>query len=216
MDNKMLPANIDSSWHAFLNDGGFKMINKIAAETGKNINPDAENVLRFLKVNLDNVKVVILGQDPYPQKGIATGRAFEVGGLASWRQNFRQISLKNIVRLLHKNYNRIFSYEDILSFRQIQNEIETGKFPILPPDKLFESWENQGVLLLNTSFTCIPGMPGSHELIWHDFSCRLLSYISSRLECHWFLWGKHSQQRMVYIKKGIFHISRHPKQDPRK
>lgn len=210
MDNKMLPANIDSSWHAFLNDGGFKMINKIAAETGENINPDAENVLRFLKVNLDNVKVVILGQDPYPQKGIATGRAFEVGGLASWRQNFRQISLKNIVRLLHKNYNRIFSYEDILSFRQIQNEIETGKFPILPPDKLFESWENQGVLLLNTSFTCIPGMPGSHELIWYDFSCRLLSYISSRLECHWFLWGKHSQQRMVYIKKGIFHISRHP------
>jgi uracil-DNA glycosylase len=104
MDNKMLPANIDSSWHAFLNDGGFKMINKIAAETGKNINPDAENVLRFLKVNLDNVKVVILGQDPYPQKGIATGRAFEVGGLASWRQNFRQISLKNIVRLLQKNY----------------------------------------------------------------------------------------------------------------
>lgn len=204
MDNKMLPANIDSSWHAFLNDGGFKMINKIAAETGKNINPDAENVLRFLKVNLDNVKVVILGQDPYPQKGIATGRAFEVGGLASWRQNFRQISLKNIVRLLHKNYNRIFSYEDILSFRQIQNEIETGKFPILPPDKLFESWENQGVLLLNTSFTCIPGMPGSHELIWHDFSCRLLSYISSRLECHWFLWGKHSQQRMVYIKREYF------------
>lgn len=210
MKNKMLPANVDSSWYGFLNGGGFKMIAGIAAETGENINPDAENVLRFLKVNLDNVKVVILGQDPYPQKGTATGRAFEVGGLVSWRQNFKQVSLKNIIRLLHKNYNGISSYEDILSFRQIQNEIETGKFPILPPDKLFESWENQGVLLLNTSFTCIPGSPGSHEHLWHDFSCRLLSYISSQRECHWFLWGKHSQQRMMHIKKGIFHISRHP------
>ncbi|NLG88834.1 MAG: uracil-DNA glycosylase [Clostridiaceae bacterium] len=210
MRNRMLPENIDSSWHDFLNGGGFEMIDGIAAETGDNINPEAGKVLRFLKVNLDNVKVVILGQDPYPQKGAATGRAFEVGGLTSWLQNFKQVSLKNIVRLIYKSYNRISSYEDILPFKQIQREIETGRFPILPPDKLFESWENQGVLLLNTSFTCIPGVPGSHELLWHDFSCRLLSYISSRIDCHWFLWGKSPLQRMMHIKKGIFHISRHP------
>jgi uracil-DNA glycosylase len=204
MDNKMLPANIDSSWHAFLNDGGFKMINKIAAETGKNINPDAENVLRFLKVNLDNVKVVILGQDPYPQKGIATGRAFEVGGLASWRQNFRQISLKNIVRLLHKNYNRIFSYEDILSFRQIQNEIETGKFPILPPDKLFESWENQGVLLLNTSFTCIPGMPGSHELYGMTFPVGFYHTYLHGLNAIGFFGGNIRSREWCILKREYF------------
>jgi len=73
-----------------------------------------------------------ISHDPYPEKGIATGRAFEVGGLKSWEQPFRQVSLKNIIRLIHKSYNNITRYEDIPSFTEIKKEIKAGRFPILP------------------------------------------------------------------------------------
>ncbi len=206
----MLPEQIDYTWDGFLKNEVFAMLKEIYAKTGENVNPCTRNILRFLRVNLENVKVVVLGQDPYPQLGMATGRAFEVGGLTSWQQPFRQVSLKNMIRLLHKNYHRIGRYEDILSFNQIRKEIEAKAFPILPPDQLFVSWERQGVLLLNTSFSCIPGKPGSHKHLWCDFSKQLLQYISSNAKYHWFLWGKDAAEKKVLLQQGTFHISRHP------
>lgn len=198
------------SWNDFLTAERVAELNNILQRLGESVNPCTENALRFLKTDLSKTKVVILGQDPYPQECIATGRAFEVGGLKSWQQNFRQVSLKNIVRLLHKNYCGITSYENILSFDQIRQEIKLGRFPILPPDELFDSWEAQGVLLLNTSFTCIPGVPGSHENIWASFSSELINFISNKRQLHWFLWGKRAFEKKVFIHTGVIHISRHP------
>jgi len=87
-----------------------------------------------------------LGQDPYPQTGVATGRAFEVGTLKSWNQPFKNISLKNILRALYKAYSG-----QIIKFSQLKEKFD-NEFSVLPPGKLFEHWEKQGVLLLNTSF----------------------------------------------------------------
>lgn len=201
---------IHPSWMDFLNPERIQMLAEIAQKVGDRINPNSEYVLRFLQTDLSEVKVIILGQDPYPQQGMATGRAFEVGGLESWHQSFRQVSLKNIVRLLHKDYWGITRYEDIHSFTMIKQEMKQGKFPILPPNALFSSWERQGVLLLNTSFTCIPGIPGSHEGFWKAFTKELLGYLSANPRLHWFLWGKHACEKMACIQSGIVHASRHP------
>lgn len=206
----LLPDNIHGSWTDFLSSERIEAIKDISLKIGENVNPECKNVLRFLSINLSNVKVVILGQDPYPEKGAATGRAFEVGGLKSWDQPFKQVSLKNIIRLIHKSYNNIARYEDILSFNQVKKEIKEGRFPLLPPDKLFVSWEKQGVLLLNTSFSCIPNCPESHSPLWQDFSRQLIGYISGRADIYWFLWGKHAISMKQAIKKGNFFISRHP------
>lgn len=207
----LIPIDAHSSWDNLLIEEVREELKSIEERIGRNINPDYENVLRFLKCNLNDIKVVILGQDPYPEKGRATGRAFEVGDLHSWNDKFRQVSLKNIIRLLYKNYNNIEEYNKILKFSEIQTEIKEGRFNIAPPDKIFKSWERQGVLLLNTYLSVEHGITGSHISIWEPFSVRLLEYISEEnSNISWFLWGKQAEEKSKYIKQGKLYISRHP------
>ncbi len=199
------------SWSEFLNKGTIATLEEIDKKIGDNINPEPENVLRFLQNDLKSIKVVILGQDPYPEKGRATGRAFEVGDLHDWNAKFRQVSLKNIIRLIHKNYNNIEDYNEIKKISTIQGEISSGQFKILEPDQIFKSWERQGVLLLNTYLSVEPGKPGSHIDIWETFSISLLKYISStNKNISWFLWGKQAEDKAQYILSGKKYISRHP------
>lgn len=207
----LIPKDYHPSWNKFLTDDIISELDSIEMKIGSNINPAHENVLRFMKNNVYDIKVVILGQDPYPEKGRATGRAFEVGDLLSWNQKFRQVSLKNIIRLIYKNYNNINEYKDIKRFSEIQEEIKEGKFIILPPDKIFKSWEKQGVLLLNTYLSVEAGVTGSHISIWQNFSEELLKFMSEEnRNINWFLWGRMAEDKKQFIKYGKYYISRHP------
>jgi uracil-DNA glycosylase len=207
----LIPIDAHPSWNNFLTDSIILELETIERKIGSNINPAPENVLRFMKCNLYDIKVVILGQDPYPETGRATGRAFEVGDLTSWNQKFRQVSLKNIIRLIYKNYNGISEYSDIKKFSEIQKEIKEGKFSILPPHKIFKSWEKQGVLLLNTYLSVEAGITGSHISIWQKFSEELLKFISDEnRNISWFLWGRMAEEKKQFIKYGKYYISRHP------
>ena len=209
--SKLLPLDVHNSWKGFLDDTILNELLLIEEKIRDNHTPPAENVLRFMVNDLDALKVIILGQDPYPEKGRATGRAFEVGDMTLWNASFKQVSLKNIVRLLHKTYNNIENYDDIKSFNQIKEEIEKGQFNILPPHELFKSWERQGVLLLNSYLTCEVGKPGSHREIWPEFAGRLIEYISGRKPgLKWFLWGKNANSYSEHIIKGKIYSSRHP------
>ena len=207
----LIPIDAHPSWNNFLTDSIILELETIERKIGSNINPAPENVLRFMICNLYDIKVVILGQDPYPERGRATGRAFEVGDLTSWNQKFRQVSLKNIIRLIYKNYNGISEYSDIKKFSEIQKEIKEGKFSILPPHKIFKSWEKQGVLLLNTYLSVEAGITGSHISIWQKFSEELLKFISEEnRNISWFLWGRMAEEKKQFIKYGKYYISRHP------
>ncbi len=200
-----------SSWSEFLNEETMNKLHDIDVKIGDNINPEPENVLRFLNNDLNSIKVVILGQDPYPEKGRATGRSFEVGDLHDWNDKFRQVSLKNIIRLIHKNYNNVENYNEIRKFSTIQEEIKSGKFNILAPGEIFKSWEKQGVLMLNTYLSVEAGKSGSHIDIWEDFSINLLKFISTKnKDISWFLWGKQAEDKAQYIVDGEKYISRHP------
>jgi len=207
----LLPINIHNSWNDFLTKEIVEELNNIEQRIGTNINPEKSSVLRFLQCDLKNIKATILGQDPYPEKGRATGRAFEVGDLHSWNDKFRQVSLKNIIRLIHKGYNNINDYKDIKKFSEIQEEIKAGTFKVLPPNEIFSSWEKQGVLLLNTYLSVEAGITGSHIAIWEPFNTKLLDFISNENKnINWFLWGKQAEDKKKYIKNGTFYISRHP------
>lgn len=181
---------IDPSWNNFITTETIEMLGSISTTINNtNYTPDTQSVLRFLKIPLNNVKVIILGQDPYPQQGVATGRAFEVGTLKSWNQTFNNISLKNIVRALYHTYQG-----EYLKFSNIKTQI--GKsFLIKGPDQLFVEWEKQGVLLLNTSFTCEIGKSNSHEKIWKPFTLLLLDFIAkNNTDATWFLWGNNAKE----------------------
>ena len=210
----LLPNNIHSSWNDFLTEDIIDEINYIEEQIGNDFNPyPPEKVLRFLTIDLNNVKVLLQGMDAYPtpDRNIPTGRAFEVGTLTSWNSKFRQVSLKNIVRLLYKTYNNIESYNDIKKFSEIQKDITSGKFKILPPNEIFESWEKQGVLCINIYPTCKIGRPGSHKELWKNFSIKLIEYISTtNPNIKWFLWGNESISSKKYIKSGEIYESRHP------
>jgi len=208
---EIIPSTFHASWDEFLNEEMLEKLWEIQTAVIDKCTPDKENIMKFLQNDLYSLKVVILGQDPYPEKGAATGRAFEVNGLCSWNSSFRQVSLKNIVRLLHKSYNNIEEYDYILSYSQIKREIEQGIFDILPPSQLFKSWEQQGVLLLNSYLTCEEGNPGSHRELWNSFTCSLLSFISEKKsELYWFLWGRNANVFSSCVKKGIIYSCRHP------
>lgn len=207
----LLPNNISPSWKEFLTEDILNELSLIEEKIGDNYTPSKEKIMKFLTTDLIKAKVCIVGQDVYYQPGVATGRSFEVGGLTSWGKPFKQVSLKNIVRLIHKSYRGITEYKDIKKFSEIIKEIEEKEFNILSPDKLFISLEEQGVLFLNTYLTCEENKPNSHRAIWEEFSIKLFSYISKkRPDLNWFLWGKEAISKKEYIKKGVIHQSRHP------
>lgn len=207
----LLPNNVSPSWNEFLTEEVIEMLNKIEDDIGADYTPQKDKIMRFLTVDLDNMKVCLVGQDVYYQPGIATGRSFEVNGLTSWHTPFPQTSLRNILRLIYKSYNGIENYDEIKKFKEILLEIENKEFLILSPNELFDSLEKQGVLFLNTYLTCKIGNAKSHRHIWEAFSVKLFEYISIRKpEMYWFLWGTEAQLQKQHISNGVIYECRHP------
>ncbi len=169
--------------------------------------PPRRLIFRFAGTDLSQVRAVILGQDPYPQPGAATGRSFEVAGLSSWQGAIRQSSLRNIVRAIYRAETG-----ELLPWREVQARIADGRFRILPPDRLWDALEAQGVLFLNAYLTCRPGAPLSHKRLWQPFAQELVSYIDRRrgAEAAWFLWGADARGYGAYILHGKRYESRHP------
>lgn len=166
----LILPNMHNSWDGFFNDSIRYELARIEREIGTDHTPSQKDVLRFSKLDLNNIKVVILGQDPYKPEGVANGRAFQPNGLVNWSQTFRQVSLKNILRAIYATYYNITNYDLIPSYKDIVNKIEHSKFNIKQPVEWFDSLENQGVLFLNTSLTCKIGESNSHKEIWKHFS----------------------------------------------
>jgi uracil-DNA glycosylase len=172
--------------------------------------PKEKNIFLALSSPISELKVVILGQDPYFQYGAATGLAFEVGTLTSFTLPFPQKSLQNIIRVIYSSYQ----YK-LKTFSEIRDNILSSDFIILPPNKLFKSWKKQGVLLLN-SYLTVESSNGSntgttHKEFWEEFSKELITYISNRNKnLIYFLWGAHAQKYEKFIFSGITYKCNHP------
>lgn len=203
----LYPLNIHETFLPFIEENKI-LLEEIEAALPFSYCPQPPLVLRFMKQNLLKVRVIILGQDPYPDPRAATGRCFEVGYLKSWVEPFRQVSLKNIVRALYHCYT---GFDPYTPYSVIKENMKNNQFVLPSPDRMFSYWEEQGVLLLNTTFTCAPGLPGSHRELWRSFTNSLLHYIcKSNSEISWFLWGGTAQDFSPLISSGVKYISRHP------
>lgn len=103
---------------------------------GRKYLPAAEHILRAFQQPFDDVKVIIVGQDPYPTPGHAIGLSFAVAP---------------DVRPLPKSLVNIYNeYRDDLGYP-------------LPANGDLTPWSEQGVLLLNRSLSVAPGTPASHR-----------------------------------------------------
>ncbi len=200
---------VHPSWESFFISRRLEELEQIEERIGFDFTPPAERVLRFAGTDLARVKIVILGQDPYPQRGTATGRSFEVGGINSWNELKRNASLVNILKLLHMN---CLGRSDIAPVQKVREDIESGIFPVLPPDRLFSHWEAQGVLMLNAALTCEVNNSGSHSEIWTPFVHEALSHVAENCpQAKWFLWGRNAQQFCSFVPESARYESHHPR-----
>ena len=187
IDDFMNKYNIDESYRDFFNiekvSNIQNFINNLNFES-KEYTPSEEKIFRALEMKVEDIKVCILGKDPYFQKGVATGLAFEVNK-DSWNDESINTSLKNILKLIYKTYTG-----EIKDINYIRKMIENNKFKILAPNLLFESWMKQGVLLLNSSLTTLVGSAGMHHKFWTPIIKELIEYISSKNnDITYLLWG---------------------------
>ncbi|VWL85336.1 uracil-DNA glycosylase [Oceanivirga miroungae] len=167
--------------------------------------PSNDLIFKALETSISDKKVCILGKDPYFQPNVATGLAFEVRK-KSWASVEINASLRNILKLIYYSYTN-----DRKEIREIRDEIDKGKFKILPPDKIFSSWEKQGVLLLNTGLTVELNNAGSHIYFWEKITKDLIKYISSKNKnITYLLWGKEAQNYEKEIQNGNIIKHNHP------
>ena len=198
--------DVHGSWTKFLNGEAKKLLSDIEARIDGPYTPGPDAALRFFCVDLSGVKIIALGQDPYPQPGAATGRAFEVS-LTGWDQKFRQSSLRNILRSIHASYRLC----EPKTLNEIRDEIESGVFKLPPPDRIFDHWQEQGALFINTAFTCAVNSPGSHGALWKPFTESLIKYIAAENEnIIWFLWGGAAQRYEPLLNGARTYKCNHP------
>ena len=142
--------------------------------------PAPEDVFRFTETPLRDVKVVILGQDPYHQPGQADGLAFSVReGVAL------PPSLRNIFTELIGDIGPSDLRDLVVSAKP-------------HPCSDFTPWTRQGVLLLNTALTVRRGEAGSHCDIWQPFTDEVIRAIIrlSRFRPHFILWGRWAKEAL--------------------
>jgi uracil-DNA glycosylase len=136
----------------------------------------------------EDVRCVILGQDPYPEPGFATGRAFEAGNVAAWRELDKMFSksVRAFVQLIcaartgNAGYARSFA-----DWPALLADIERGAIDIEAPDRLADRWVDEGVLLLNSSFTLSrfrvdvdPHQSRGHLPVWRPLIQAVLRYFA--------------------------------------
>ena len=187
-------AKIDASWQNQLHDELEKeyfrtLINQVE-ETYTNTQcfPTKEFIFNALNsCSFEDVKVVILGQDPYHGEGEANGLAFSVNNGVKIPR-----SLRNIFREINSDFDRI----------------------IEPNSGNLNHWASQGVLLLNATLTVEKDKPNSHKHIkWQQFTDAIISLISEKKEGVVFLlWGNFAQKKskLIDTKKHLVLTSGHP------
>ena len=144
------------------------------------IYPPKEQVFRVFDLALEDIKVVILGQDPYHQKGQAHGLAFSVNyGIKT------PPSLLNMYKELHD---------------------DLGLY--IPNNGFLEKWAKQGVLLLNTSLTVRDSEANSHSKIgWQTFTDNVIKKLNEREKPIIFiLWGNNAKAKEKFIDTSKHYI----------
>jgi len=119
--------------------------------------PDGAHMLRaFDGIEPGQVACVILGQDPYPSPSFATGRAFEAGYTAAWREFEKMFScsMRTLLQLIVVARGGDASYGDsIKAWDRLIVDIEAERVVLPGPSEIADRWVAEGVLLLNAALT---------------------------------------------------------------
>lgn len=172
----MIGNNWDLALEKEFESDYFKQIMEFVDEEygKKTIYPPYDDIFNAFKLtDIDDVKVVILGQDPYHEEGQAHGLAFST-------PEGRPIprSLKNIFKEINAEYD----------------------YPI-PESGCLEDWAKQGVFLLNTVLTVEDGNANSHSKCgWQTFTDNVIKLLNEQTQPMVFLlWGKQAEKKKEFL-----------------
>ncbi|MDA5555968.1 uracil-DNA glycosylase [Shimia sp. MMG029] len=179
----MMDTPIPSAWAhlPFFEDDWPRIAQTIAQDPRDILPPSDQRFAALEALCADQVRVVILGQDPYPTPGHAHGLAF---------------SVEPDVRPLPRSLNNI--YKEMIA--------DIGAAPLTGD---LRHWTSQGVLLLNTVLTVPAGEANGHKSLgFQALAHQVLSEVSVR-PCAFVLWGKQAQALATHIqapKDGSQHL----------
>ena len=174
-----LLSHLPKQWHQIVD---LKLLKEISAKLSGEYIPAAIDIFAALKLSPSDVRVIIVGQDPYPNPEHAMGLAFSV------RESVSTLpaSLKNI-------------------FTELESDLG-----IKPSNGDLSRWVSQGVLLLNRALTVKPGEPASHSKIgWHEFTEAIISNVA-KSGAIGVLWGNDAQTLAKYFSKDDLFTAPHP------
>lgn len=148
--------------------------------TKKPIVPEYKDIFKaFTLCSEHDVKIVFVGCDPYPQKGVATGVLFG---------------------------NKKGTLELSPSLEVVKESVINYEIPHAPIefDVTLESWGKQGVLMLNSALTCEMNKVGSHVMLWRPFISKLLHNLSNNNPgLMYVLFGEQAKTFEPYINKRL-------------
>jgi uracil-DNA glycosylase len=184
----MLFSLVPEPWRTILSEHEV-LINSIGkelqarADSGERILPDRSQVFRALSISPDEVKVVIVGQDPYPNVADAVGLAFSVSPRTSGLPG---------------------------SLMNIQKEILTDIGSTTTADGDLTKWSSQGVMLLNRVLTVTSGESASHsQLGWQRVTETVVNECARRGAVG-LLWGNTARELAPLFDSGYLIEGTHP------
>lgn len=155
----------------------------------KTIFPPKDEIFNAFKLTeYNNIKVVILGQDPYHGVGEAEGLSFSV------KENIKiPPSLQNI-------------------FKELNNDLNYN----IPTNGSLKKWAKEGVLLLNSILTVEKDKPLSHKNIgWETFTDEIIKLINKKeTPVVFILWGNYAKTKEKYITNKVHYVIKSPHPSP--
>lgn len=183
-----IPDIVHESWHTYLqplfDDKKMVLLNNRILPNIKYY-PASEDIFRVFSMPLNEIKVVILGQDPYPN-GEAIGYAFAVK---------RTVPIPKSLQIIKSEI--------------CNSKVERHSYIGVDSDRWRElsHWRQQGVFLLNSALTVEAKNIGSHLATWEWFTKEVIKIISKRGGSVWLLWGSHAKGYKSLIHNSLKYVN---------
>ena len=174
-------------WSDFFKTQDLNQLMDMLDDSEKTIYPSPEDIFKVFELSPQDIKVVILGQDPYYNPEQAMGLAFSVNPETQTPK-----SLKNI-------------------FKELKNDLGVERNN---PD--LTDWHKQGVFLLNTALSVPEKKPNAHKTYWKKFTNDLIQYLTKiNPNIIYIMWGNNAKafgQKIEKIlnSKELIHYAPHP------
>lgn len=165
--------NIHESWKLLFNKHIFDL-DKLY-DSSNIIYPSKEQIFRVFEMDMNDIKILLLGQDPYHNQNQANGLSFSVNDGMKIPP-----SLKNI-------------------YKEIQNEFPERNY-IFQSGNLERWFKEEKIFLLNASLSVIKNKPASQMQIWKNFTNDVIKYISeNNKKCIFVLLGNFAKSKEIFI-----------------